>query len=65
MVGLVRGLVGVRCRSMLAAWGVRLPLRELQGTHAVTRFSQVSRPPSERGMTWSTVSSRLGNRLPQ
>ena len=42
---------------MCASLGVRPPLARLQGAQAVTMFSHVVRPPRERGMTWSNVSS--------
>ena len=38
------------------------PFLRLQGAHDVTRLSQVSAPPLERGTTWSTVRWRW---LPQ
>ena len=45
-------------RSGIIAWvGVMLPLRELQSVQAQTRFSQVSLPLDDRGMTWSVVIS--------
>jgi bifunctional non-homologous end joining protein LigD len=37
---------------MWASTGVRPPLDRLQRAHAVTMFSQVVRPPRERGITW-------------
>src|ERR1035438_1104094 len=48
---------GSRAGFMLASCGNWLPLRRLQGWQQATRFSQVERPPRERGMTWSSVSS--------
>src|SRR5262249_39845434 len=42
---------------MPASCGRRLPFKRLQLEHAVTTFSHVVRPPRERGMTWSKVSS--------
>src|SRR5690554_2645620 len=39
------------------SFGIRLPLRRLHGAQAATTFSQVVRPPLERGMTWSKVRS--------
>jgi hypothetical protein len=42
---------------MCASRGVRPPLPRLQRAQAVTMFSQVVRPPRERGVTWSNVSS--------
>src|ERR1019366_2393865 len=59
------GRNGRRASRMLASSGVFQPLRRLQSRHAVTRFSQVSSPPRERGTTWSMFSSRRGGRLPQ
>src|SRR5271163_1060721 len=41
--------------------GRRLPFRRLQVEQAVTTLSQVVRPPRDRGMTWSKVSSCEGN----
>src|ERR1700722_10759694 len=37
--------------------GRRLPFRRLQSEQAGTTLTQVVRPPRERGMTWSKVSS--------
>ena len=45
--------------------GNRLPLIRLQIWQQVTTFSQVVRPPLERGITWSKVSSGVGNDSPQ
>ena len=42
---------------MWASCGVRPPFVRLQRAHAVTMFSHVVRPPRERGITWSNVSS--------
>src|SRR5262245_49645624 len=42
-----------------------LPLPVLQGTHAVTMFDHVVRPPRERGITCSNVSADDANTLPQ
>ena len=42
---------------MPASRGVRPPLVRLQRAQAVTMFSQVVRPPRERGITWSKVRS--------
>src|SRR3984957_382293 len=51
------GRCGLRCGCMWASRGVRPPLPRLQRAQAVTMFSQVVRPPRERGVTWSNVSS--------
>ena len=48
--------MGLESRVMPAASRVRLPFLLLQRTQAVTRFSQLSSPPIERGMIWSVVS---------
>src|SRR5512141_1664075 len=53
-------MVGRRGRwrgSMAASRGVRPPLCRLQRAQAVTMFSQVVRPPRERGTRWSKVRS--------
>src|SRR5471030_2554200 len=42
---------------MPASCGVRPPFIRLQRAQAVTMFSQVVRPPRERGVTWSKVRS--------
>src|SRR6185295_19856198 len=48
------------------AWrGVRPPLRTLQSTHEQTMLSQVVPPPWLRGITWSRLSSLVGNFFPQ
>src|ERR1700676_2408542 len=52
---------GSREGLMLASWGSWLPLRRLQGWQHATRFSQVERPPRDRGITWSSVSSPEGS----
>ena len=44
---------------------MRLPLNRLHGPQAVTTFSQLVRPPRERGITWSKVSSWVENSSPQ
>ena len=50
-------------RGCMLIWaGRRSALRRLQGAQEATMFSQVERPPFERGITWSTV--RL-ERVPQ
>src|SRR3546814_1645036 len=42
----------------ICAWaGVRPPFFRLHGAQAVVTFSQLVRPPSRRGITWSKVSS--------
>ena len=46
---------------MRASAGVLSALRELQSVQAQTRFSQVSPPPRDLGVTWSSESSLLGN----
>src|ERR1700742_3043099 len=51
------GRLGWRWGCMPASRGVRPPLVRLQRAQAVTMFSQVVRPPRERGITWSKVSS--------
>src|SRR5580658_11045737 len=56
---------GSRAGFMLASWGSWLPLRRLQGWQQATRFSQVDRPPRERGITWSSVSSPDGSAVLQ
>ena len=50
---------------MCACAGVRPPLRVLQARQALTTFSQVSRPPLDRGRTWSRVSCGRANCWPQ
>src|SRR5208282_3548469 len=45
--------------------GTRLPFRRLHWPQEVTTFSQVVRPPRERGTKWSKVSSWVGLRVPQ
>jgi len=42
-----------------------LPLRRLHGWQQATRFSQVLRPPRERGTTWSSVNSADVSTTPQ
>ena len=42
---------------MPASFGVRLALRRFQSLDAVTTFSQLVRPPRDRGRTWSKVRS--------
>jgi len=64
-VGLVRGLLGGLVRRIPASAGVRPPFRTLHRTQAQTMFSQSVRPPRLRGMTWSRLSSPVGNFLPQ
>src|SRR4051812_49713720 len=49
------GDFGAFAGCMWISRGSRLPLRRLQGGQAATMFSQIERPPRERGMTWSTV----------
>ena len=56
MLGRRAGRAGCICASL----GVRPPLRRLQGAQAVTMFSQLVRPPRERGTTWSNVRSSGG-----
>ena len=51
------GRRGWRRGCMAASRGVRPPLARLQRAQAVTMFSQVVRPPRERGVTWSKVRS--------
>ncbi len=57
------GLRGTARSRIPASSGVRLPLRLLHGMQAVTKFSQESVPPRDRGMTWSMVSGT--ERVPQ
>src|SRR5262249_36354479 len=63
--GLRFGFSGLRIRPMCACLGVRPPLRTLQPTQAQTTFSQVLWPPWLRGVTWSRLSSVVGNLRPQ
>ena len=49
---------GGRMRRRPARCSGRSPFLRLQGAHEVTRLSQVSEPPLERGTTWSTVRCR-------
>src|SRR5262249_56503637 len=63
--GLRLGCSGLRIRLMCACLGVRPPLRTLQPTQAQTMFSQVLWPPWLRGITWSRLSSVVGNLRPQ
>src|ERR1700676_4958407 len=51
------GRRGMRWGCRRASRGVRPPLESLHGAQAVTMFSQVLRPPRERGVTWSKVRS--------
>jgi hypothetical protein len=49
---------GSRSRRMsVSSWRSCEPLRRLQSRQQATRFSQVERPPRQRGRTWSRVSS--------
>src|SRR5277367_2650508 len=48
-----------------ASWGVRLPLRLLQGTQEQTMFSHDVSPPRSRGMTWSRLRSLRSYLWPQ
>ena len=57
------GRNGLRRSSIPASSGVRLPLRLLHRTQAATRFSHVSPPPRDFGITWSIV--RGGLLVPQ
>ena len=63
--GLRLGFSGLRIRLRCACFGVRPPLRTLQSMQAHTMFSQLLNPPWLRGMTWSRLSSEVGNFLPQ
>ena len=63
--GLRFGFSGLRISVMFACRGVRPPLRTLQSTHAQTMLSQVVPPPWLRGITWSRLSSVVGNFFPQ
>src|SRR5690606_4730773 len=47
----------VHVSTIPASSGVLSPLRELQVTQQTTRFSGLSPPPRERGITWSKVIS--------
>lgn len=49
------GFRGFAINFIPASSGVRLPFLLLQEMQAVTRFSQVSVPPLDLGITWSTV----------
>ncbi len=49
------GFLGEDLRNILASSGVLLPFLLLHLTQAVTRFSQISSPPRDFGITWSTV----------
>src|SRR6266850_7865466 len=51
------GARGVLRSLRPASWGRRLALRALTSLLDQTRFSQVSRPPRERGRTWSRLPS--------
>ncbi len=50
------GRIGFRRSCIPACSGVRLAFLLLHRVHAVTRFSQVSPPPCDFGITWSIVS---------
>src|SRR5438132_3081823 len=63
--GLRRGFSGLRIRLMWACFGVRPPFLTLQFTQAQTMLSQVLEPPWLRGITWSRLSSLVGNFRPQ
>ncbi len=63
--GLRFGFSGLRMRAMCACLGVRPPFLTLQATQAQQMFSQVLWPPWLRGVTWSRLSSVVGNFLPQ
>src|SRR5262245_30031138 len=63
--GLRFGFSGLRMSAMCACRGVRPPFLTLQSTHAHTMFSHVVRPFWARGMTWSRLSSLVGNFFPQ
>jgi len=56
MPGLLRGLTGLLNKAIPAWLGVRPPFRELHLVQLHTIFSQVVRPPIERGSTWSKLS---------
>jgi len=57
---------GSRCSFMsVSSCSSWLPLRRLQSWQQATRFSQVERPPRERGTTWSRVSSLAVSTMPQ
>ena len=49
------GLVGLLRNVILASSGVLSPFLLLQCMQAATRFSQVSSPPLDFGVTWSMV----------
>jgi hypothetical protein len=47
--------MGVDSSFIPACDGVRPPFRELQLMQLQTTFSQVVRPPNDRGITWSKL----------
>ena len=51
ILGLALGLMGLLSKAIAAWLGVRPPLRELHFMQLQTMFSQVVRPPRERGTT--------------
>ena len=62
----------IRAESVEEFWSRRMErrldgitFRALHPVHAQTRLSHVSPPPRERGMTWSSDNSLVGNRFPQ
>lgn len=69
-IGVRRRTAQLRCTKCGSAGAVsgcmpisvasRLPLRVLQGLHAVTTFVQVLVPPRESGTRWSRVSDSRG-----
>ena len=60
--GVQAGRRGLRISRIPAAAGCPPPLRRLHSMHAHTTFSQVVRPPRQRGTTWSRLSSLRAKR---
>ncbi len=59
------GFFGSFSKRMPACSGERPPFLRLQGTHEHTTFSQLVRPPCERGVTWSRFKWLRANVRPQ